>query len=452
MDDFPKGWIKTKLPEIADIIMGQSPPSSTYNIKGEGIPFFQGKAEFGTLYPKEIKYCVKPQKIAEAGDILISVRAPVGPTNLCKERSCIGRGLAALRTRKTTISKYLLYHFRNIESWLSSQGTGSTFTAISKSDLEDIDVLIAPLFEQHRIVAKLEKLLAKIETSQERLNKIPSLLKRFRQSVLAAACSGRLTANLCKNDPETQARIADTNDFPDVPSSWHWDHIAGLFKVETGTTPPKKDPANYSHAPTDCPFFKPTDLDAGANVQKGREWLSKKGERFSRIVPPFTVCVTSIGATIGKTGLLQVRGATNQQINAILPSESILPLFTFFFCCSPYFQHRIIEESSSTTLPIINKGRFEKLEFPIPPFAEQQEIVRRVEALFKIADQIEERYQKAKAHIDKLTQSILAKAFRGELVPQDPTDEPISILLRKIEESRQTIYSCRKSSEKKKRS
>ncbi|MDP2268593.1 MAG: restriction endonuclease subunit S, partial [Deltaproteobacteria bacterium] len=209
MHDMPKGWIKTKLPELSDIIMGQSPPSSTYNTKGEGLPFFQGKAEFGNLYPKEIKYCVKPQKIAESGDILISVRAPVGPTNLCKEKSCIGRGLAALRTQEMTLSKYLLYYFRNIESWLSSQGTGSTFTAISKSDLEDIDVLLAPLPEQRRIVAKLEKLLTRVDACQERLNKIPALLKRFRQSVLAAACSGRLTSEWREKNGENPAEWSE---------------------------------------------------------------------------------------------------------------------------------------------------------------------------------------------------------------------------------------------------
>jgi len=133
MGDLPENWVKANLSEAAGLIMGQSPPSSTYNTKGQGLPFFQGKAEFGDFYPTVIKYCNDPIKIAEPGDVLISVRAPVGPTNLCKEKSCIGRGLAALRPSSGIVTKYLFYYLRNIEDWLATQGTGSTFTAITKT-------------------------------------------------------------------------------------------------------------------------------------------------------------------------------------------------------------------------------------------------------------------------------------------------------------------------------
>src|SRR3989475_4643420 len=200
--DLPGGWQEAELPAVAELNMGQSPPSNTYNIEGSGLPFFQGKTEFGKIYPSPVKYCSHPSKIAEAGDILISVRAPVGPTNLCRERSCIGRGLAAIRPIGAIPSYYLLYYLRNIEPWLSRQGTGSTFTAISKSDLEQLTLPVAPLAEQLRIVAKLEKLLGQVDACQQRLAKIPALLKRFRQSVLAAACSGRLTADWRRENPD----------------------------------------------------------------------------------------------------------------------------------------------------------------------------------------------------------------------------------------------------------
>lgn len=108
MSNLPRGWAKTNLTKIAEIIMGQSPPSSTYNSSGIGLPFFQGKADFGRLYPVARKYCSEPKKNALPGDILISVRAPVGPTNLCQEKSCIGRGLAALRPNGAVITKYML--------------------------------------------------------------------------------------------------------------------------------------------------------------------------------------------------------------------------------------------------------------------------------------------------------------------------------------------------------
>ena len=97
MSDLPHGWIKAKLPQVADINMGQSPAGTSVNTDGRGVAFFQGKAEFGPLYPVVRKYCDEPKKMAEKNDILLSVRAPVGPTNLADRDTAIGRGLAAIR-------------------------------------------------------------------------------------------------------------------------------------------------------------------------------------------------------------------------------------------------------------------------------------------------------------------------------------------------------------------
>jgi type I restriction enzyme, S subunit len=103
MSNSPDGWIDVVLSDIAFIQMGQSPDSSTYNEKGVGLPFFQGKAEFGKLFPTVRKWCSEPKKVAEAGDILLSVRAPVGPTNIAAERCCIGRGLTAIQAITTAL-------------------------------------------------------------------------------------------------------------------------------------------------------------------------------------------------------------------------------------------------------------------------------------------------------------------------------------------------------------
>lgn len=121
-----------KLQDCATIIAGQSPESKYYNSTGEGIPFFQGKADFGELYPKVRVYCSSPTKIAQYNDILLSVRAPVGPTNLSPGTVCIGRGLAAIRPDDSLDLKYLLYYFRYFETQLSAKGTGTTFKAINQ--------------------------------------------------------------------------------------------------------------------------------------------------------------------------------------------------------------------------------------------------------------------------------------------------------------------------------
>ncbi len=118
MSELPKGWIEVKLPEFAEIIMGQSPEGSDCNDSGEGLPFFQGKAEFRKLYPEVRKYCTKPKKIAHENDILLSVRAPVGPTNLANKECVIGRGLVSVRAFEQE-KHYLLQYFRAIEPWLT---------------------------------------------------------------------------------------------------------------------------------------------------------------------------------------------------------------------------------------------------------------------------------------------------------------------------------------------
>ncbi len=193
MNEIPDGWITTVLSEIALIQMGQSPDSSSYNNTGDGLPFFQGKAEFGKMFPTTRKWCSEPKKIADAGDILLSVRAPVGPTNLAVDRCCVGRGLAAIQAFSPIDQKYLLYYFRNIEGWLSKQGTGTTFSAIGGDFTRGLQVPLAPLNEQKRIADKLDRLLAKVDNCRERLDRIPLILKSFRRSVLAAATSRQLT-------------------------------------------------------------------------------------------------------------------------------------------------------------------------------------------------------------------------------------------------------------------
>ena len=149
------GGIVKKLGEIAEVIMGQSPPSSTYNERGEGLPFFQGKAEFGEMYPTAVKYCPKPTRIAETGDILMSVRAPVGNINLAKEKSGIGRGLGAIRAGKGVDQSFLYFFFLKNESNWSRLSVGSTFLAIRRNNLDNLEIPLPPLQTQKQIVSKL---------------------------------------------------------------------------------------------------------------------------------------------------------------------------------------------------------------------------------------------------------------------------------------------------------
>ena len=173
-----------KLKDCCTIIAGQSPESKYYNTTGNGLPFFQGKADFGELYPTIRMYCSQPSKIAEKDDILLSVRAPVGTTNLSPGRVCIGRGLAAIRPSEILDLKYLLYYLRYFEAQLQLKGTGTTFKAITQDVVKNIEVPVPSLQEQKRIVARIEELFSELDNAVETLEKAKRQLAVYRQAVV----------------------------------------------------------------------------------------------------------------------------------------------------------------------------------------------------------------------------------------------------------------------------
>lgn len=487
--ELPEGWATAFLPQIAELVMGQSPPSSSYNTEGHGIPFFQGKAEFGELFPVTVKYCVAPNKIAEANDILMSIRAPVGPTNLAMTKCCIGRGLAAIRPRDQVPSLYLLYFFRSIESWMSLQGTGSTFSAINKSDLTDICLPLPPLAEQRRIVAKLESLLGKVSLSQQRLSRIPNLLKRFRQSVLLAACSGKLTADWREENEDVESAAAllhrigaerfdlwcqvakakaraderilrgdswksryeqpitiDCETLGDLPETWKWtafDTFVASFQYG-----PRFGESEYTD--NGVPTVRTSDMNFRGEITLNNpprvDVPAKSRDHF--ILQPDDLVVTRTGATIGKCALYDASLgpviASAYLIRYRLTRITTVPRYLLTVLMSPWGQQQLLGGVTAVAQPNVNTTTIAQIPVPLPPLAEQQEIVRRVEKLFAFADQIEARLSLAQTSVNRLTQSILARAFRGELVPTEAElaqkegreYEPASALLARIKSSR----------------
>ena len=182
-------WPAVQLSFVADVAMGQSPPGNTYNESGEGLPFFQGKAEFGRGHPTIKKWCTAPSRTAEKGDILLSVRAPVGPTNIAPDRCCIGRGLAAIRAKPHLVEQgYIRHFFKYIEPVLSRQGQGSTFAAINRREIEQLQVPLPPLLEQRRIIEILDQAdtlhRKNVEVSDKEKRILPALFMRIFDSDL----------------------------------------------------------------------------------------------------------------------------------------------------------------------------------------------------------------------------------------------------------------------------
>jgi len=221
-----------------------------------------------------------------------------------------------------------------------------------------------------------------------------------------------------------------------VPEGWEWTRLGSLFSTITGSTPSTKDASLYGD---EYPFYKPTDLDAGFDVCFSEDTVSEKGYKNGRILPVYSVLVTCIGATIGKTGYIRNSGICNQQINAILPNTFILPEYTYFCMCSEFEQQQIWTNSSATTLPILNKSKFDSLFFPVPPKAQQTRTVERIKELLHFVEIIQQEKRTLQETI-KLTKSkILDFAIRGKLVPQDPNDEPASVLLERIRAEKEEL-------------
>ena len=217
-----------------------------------------------------------------------------------------------------------------------------------------------------------------------------------------------------------------------------------IGEIITGNTPSKSNEEYYGNK---YPFFKPTDLDSGYFVTEAQDNLSIKGFEISRKLPIKSILVTCIGATIGKTGFIRREGTCNQQINAIIASKLIFSEYIYLLCISPYFQNEIIKNASATTLPIINKSKFEKLFLPLPPLSEQRRIVEKIEELLALVDDLEANKTDLQSYIKQAKSKVLEMAIRGELVPQNPEDEPASILLERIKKEQKSSKSKGKTTE-----
>lgn len=444
MSNIPDGWIYTLLSEIASIQMGQSPDSRSYNEQGEGLPFFQGKADFGKLFPTVRKWCTEPKRVAEAGDILLSVRAPVGPTNLAAERCCIGRGLAAIQAISPFNPKYLLHHFRNIESWLSQQGTGSTFAGIGGDLIRSLKIPVAPLNEQKGIADKLDSLLARVDACRDRLERVARILKRFRQSVLAAATSGQLTQDW----REITSSVEELNsDSGTLPLKWEWKLMREVGRIQLG----RQRAPKYHSGQHMRPYLRVQNIFEDRIDLSDVMEMDFPPEDFEKYQLVYGDILLNEGQSpefLGRPAMYrdELPGAcfTNTLIRFrafdIVNRDFALLVFRHYMHCGRFSR----EGKITTNIAHLSAGRFSNIEFPLPPLDEQQEIVRRASTLFTYGDRLEARYQNALKRVEQLTPALLATAFRGELVPQDPNDEPASVLLKRIQSEKSRIESDQK--------
>jgi type I restriction enzyme S subunit len=192
----PKHWEVMRLGEVAEIIMGQSPPGETYNTQGVGMPFLQGKAEFGKVYPSPVKYTTNPLKIGKTGSVLISVRAPVGDVNIANMDYCIGRGLASISFKNGYgYNEYLFYCLQFLKPLLEKEGYGSTFKAINKEVLTKFQIPLPPLEEQQKIAQILQSIDQRIEKEEKYKNALQNLFKSLLHNLMTGKIRVRVKSH-----------------------------------------------------------------------------------------------------------------------------------------------------------------------------------------------------------------------------------------------------------------
>lgn len=419
-DRLPRSWVTAELGAVCEVLQGQSPPGDTYNADAIGMSFFQGKAEFGDLFPRAVKWCTQPTKVAQAGAILISIRAPVGPTNLAPFECCVGRGLAAIHPLGHIHSRFVLYALRASVERLTSQQTGSTFGAVSGQQLRSHEIPIAPLAEQQRIVAEIEKQLTRLDAAVAALQRVRANLKRYRASVLKAAVEGRLVETSGAPWSPTQLRHLLSEPLRNGFSG-RASNSPGSVRTLTLTAVTRRD---FSERNTKLTEADPTRVRA--------LWLEPNDIFVERSNTPELVGSAALykgpcGWAIFPDLLIRIRVTREilpEFLDCALQSEAARTYF------------RANAQGIAGSMPKIDQAVVESFPVMLPNRDEQHRIVAEVERRLSVVESLEITVENGLKRAARLRQSILKRAFEGRLVPQDPDDEPASALLDRVRAER----------------
>lgn len=482
--NLPSGWAETTLGSALISVIGGGTPSRKVPAYFSGqIPWFTVK-DMKALKPGDAEEHITEAAVADsatnlvpANTLIMATRIALGkairPTVAC----AINQDLKALVPGSGINSDFMLYWIGANQRLIQDLGSGTTVSGIRLEALHGLPLLLPPAVEQTRIVAKLEELLSHLDAGVAELKVAQKKLGQYRQSLLKAAVEGALTAEWrAKNTPtETGVQLLerilqerrprweakqlakfveqgkappkdwqkkypepiqpDTIDLPELPEGWVWSSLGQCFYVAVGATPSRKEPSFWGGS---IPWVSSGEVRF-SRITSTKEMITQDGLNNSstQINPVGSVLLGMIGEgkTRGQVAILDVEAANNQNCAAIWASESGVPAeYVYFWLWSQYEQTR--RGSSGNNQPALNKSIVERILFPLPPLGEMVEIVRLVsQALDAIYEQemaIEISLKQSNAQ----RQNILRSAFAGQLVPQNPNDEPASVLLERIRAER----------------
>lgn len=361
---FPtEDWIVSRLgdPDVATLIMGQSPDSRTYNTAGDGLPFFQGKIDFGLRHPTPTTWCASPSRIAEPGDVLVSVRAPVGEANISIEKCSIGRGIAAIRPGPKVGSEFLFFKLLHHKTDLDALGSGAIFKAINKNTLHSFEILLPPIPEQQAIAAVLGKIQAAVEVQ----NKLITMLKE-----LKAATMAKLFREGLRGERLKQTEIGE------IPESWEVIQLGKIAQIGNGSTP-KRDNLGYWDNGS-IPWL--TSAKVHESVIESADEFVTEAARSECHLPmvrkgSLVVAITGQGKTLGNVALVTFDTCVSQHLAFIqFETNEVFPEFMLYFLQGRYGEFRRVSQAGGSTKGALTCGFLKGYPVPVPPLEEQQRI------------------------------------------------------------------------------
>jgi type I restriction enzyme S subunit len=381
-------WSNQKLGDYCEVIAGQSPEGKYYNDSGEGLPFYQGKKEFGDRFlgsPK--KWTSKVTKEAKAGDILMSVRAPVGPINFSTQDICIGRGLAAIRSSDKLDKDFLFYYLLSKQDEI--QGSeGAVFASINKAQIEALSFSYVEIKEQKRIVAILDQAFADIEQArsktEQNLKNARELFESYLQQVFSQRGEGWETQPL--------AEIAELVDSLHTTPSY----------IETGG----------------FPMVRVTEIKkSGLSLKKARRVDEETYEKFSKRHKSAVgdIILSRVGASYGIPVIVETDEPFCLGQNTIFILPKINSYWLYYFLLSPIAKGQIDRLAAGSAQPTVSMKSIRSLSVPIAPRLKQDEFEWEIKNASIQSEELINTYVKKLELLDELKKSILQKAFSGEL-------------------------------------
>jgi type I restriction enzyme, S subunit len=434
-------WVETSLGEIAKWQSGGTPTATNPDYYHGDIPWLIiGDLNDGEIFDSAKKITSSGLENSSAKwvpleSVLIAMYGSIGKLGINKIECTTNQAIAFTQSIYGGIPKEFIFNFlKYSRESLLGLGKGGAQSNISLTVLNAYSFPIPPLNEQKRIVEKLDAILPKVKNAKARLENIPLILKKFRQSVLSAACSGRLTE--------------DWREGKDLPE-WEETSIRNIA-VSMSTGPFGSMLHSYDYIESGIPVINPTHIAADQIIPNNSITLSReKADELSRYKLKRNDILLARRGDLSKCGIV-----AEKEVNWIAGTGLFIlrthvnPLFFKYIFGTDDVQNLLNNNSIGSTMLNLNQTILGNIEIPLPPLEEQQEIVRRVEKLFALADSLEAKYKKVIQQVEKIEQSILVKAFKGELTDPDPTDEPASELLKRILDEKAKLESTKKSRSK----